>query len=82
MPFVAQNVVGVTFKVNGTPQTLQLDSHVVQLDALRERLALTGSKKGCDQGQYGAYLALRLANYAEVDPESGKPFSSKALREC
>ncbi|MBV7543518.1 xanthine dehydrogenase family protein molybdopterin-binding subunit [Acidovorax sp. sic0104] len=27
-------------------------------------------------------LALRLANYAEVDPESGKPFSSKALREC
>jgi xanthine dehydrogenase YagR molybdenum-binding subunit len=27
-------------------------------------------------------LALRLVNYAEVDPESGKPFSSKALREC
>ena len=27
-------------------------------------------------------LALRLANYAEVDPDSGKPFSSKALREC
>ena len=27
-------------------------------------------------------LELRLINYAEVDPESGKPFSSKALREC
>jgi xanthine dehydrogenase YagR molybdenum-binding subunit len=27
-------------------------------------------------------MALRLLNYAEVDPESGKPFSSKALREC
>ncbi len=46
--------VPVTLTVNGTDHVLLLDPRVTLLDALRERIGLTGSKKGCDQGQCGA----------------------------
>jgi xanthine dehydrogenase YagT iron-sulfur-binding subunit len=44
----------VTLRVNGTDHPLSLDVRTTLLDALRERIGLTGSKKGCDHGQCGA----------------------------
>lgn len=50
----APGLVEVAFKVNGERQKLSLDPRVTLLDTLRERLQLTGTKKGCDRGQCGA----------------------------
>jgi len=44
----------LTFTVNGASQSVQIEPRVSLLDALREHLGLTGSKKGCDQGTCGA----------------------------
>lgn len=57
-PIADENAVSVKLKVNGVEKSLTLDSRMTLLDALRERMGLTGSKKGCDHGQCGACTVI------------------------
>lgn len=48
----------ITLNVNGVALTLSVEPRVTLLDALRDRLGLTGTKKGCDQGTCGACTVM------------------------
>src|SRR5262249_48156036 len=55
---IQSSVVPVRLRVNGEQHDLQLEPRVSLLDALREYIGLTGTKKGCDQGACGACTVL------------------------
>jgi xanthine dehydrogenase YagT iron-sulfur-binding subunit len=48
----------VNLQINGAEQSIEIEPRVTLLDALRERLGFTGTKKGCDHGQCGACTVL------------------------
>ena len=50
----ASGAVPITLKINGKPHSLRIDPRTTLLDCVRETVALTGTKKGCDHGQCGA----------------------------
>ena len=57
-PAAPPSLMTVAFEVNGKRRELEVDTRTTLLDALREHLQLTGSKKGCDHGQCGACTVI------------------------
>ncbi|MEU0494746.1 (2Fe-2S)-binding protein [Mycobacterium sp. NPDC006124] len=54
----AQQTMTVSLRVNGADEAVDVDARTSLLDMLRERVGLTGTKKGCDQGACGACTVL------------------------
>ena len=57
-PTLSAEGAAVSFNINGTQQTINIEPRVTLLDALREYMGLTGSKKGCNHGQCGACTVI------------------------
>jgi xanthine dehydrogenase YagT iron-sulfur-binding subunit len=57
-PMVGPEPIAITLRVNGEARPLTVEPSLTLLDALREHLALTGTKKGCDRGECGACTVL------------------------
>ncbi|NEQ72209.1 MAG: (2Fe-2S)-binding protein [Okeania sp. SIO2C9] len=55
---LGEEKIALTLKINGVPHQLNIEPRVTLLDALREYLGLTGTKKGCDRGECGACTVL------------------------
>lgn len=58
MDQIIQPKIPLSLTINGTLHRLEIEPWVTLLDLLRERFSLTGTKKGCDQGQCGACTVL------------------------
>ena len=70
-PVSADTPIGITLTINGQRRELQVAPWTTLLDVLRERLDLTGTKKGCDHGQCGACTVLVNGTARQFLPDAG-----------